>query len=410
MLQAVHDRGIIGATKLIYEKWNTRWMALLWDNCWYSIWNLSSHPFLYHIVTFDFIVGCFARLLQTLISRNLFPKINLFKIFCWSTMCVGALIAASYHIGDTWFWVVTSSMYGWNLGFFILALAVLLQKEKNNIDVGLLLFSGIYIGGAGEPFAVSLLSFGLPFYLIHALRKKINTDKHLLLFLSMILISFSIALAGSGHSARSVLLPSVSILQSIKVGSYYGIKIILYYSPIRLFISALLLIPFYFIGKTYQNENCISIKEYFFKYKLPCLLTWSSWVMIHAIMITKLMGDCGPARAWSSISLMSVLMIGYLWWVAGKNNLLGEGILLYKSQIITTIFVLLVCGMQFSQLKNYSAALDNRMGILTEAKKKNNSDTLYLQPLPPSGFLHNANIDATSQGAWMGLKNIIVVK
>ena len=411
MLQAVKEHGIIPATQLIYEKWNTRWVAILWDNCWYSLWSLTSHPFWYHVVTFDFIVGCFARLLQSLIILNLFPKINLFKQFCWSIVCLGALLAATYQIGDTWFWVVTSSMYGWNLGFFILALSVLVQEEKNNIATGLLLCSGLYIGGAGEIFAVLLLLGGLLFLAIPRLRKKINTKKHLLLFLSMILLSFSIAVAGHGHSARSVLLPVTLIQQAIGSGIYFGIKIILFHSPLRLLISSIILIPFYFIGKIYQTENCISIKEYILKYKLPCLLIWSCWVMLHSILITKLMGDYGPQRAWSSISLMSVLMIGYLWWVAGKNNLIGEAKLLYRIVGIAVVVVLFgVSVTQFFQLKKYSVAFDDRTELLLSAKEKNDSALIRIPPLPPSGFLHDANIDATSQGAWLGLKNTIVVK
>jgi hypothetical protein len=409
MLQAVKDHGITGATQLLYEKWNTRWASLLWVNTWYSFWDMDSHPFWYHIITLDFIIGAFMRLLQSLQKRNYFPTVNLFTTICWSFLCTGALVAATYHIGDTWFWVNTSAMYGWNLGFFILAMGILLEEEKSITDLLLVIGCGIFIGGAAEPFAVLLLLSGLLCFVMPSIRQVIYRDRAFLFFLLAIWVSFGFAYAGSGHAVRSTLLPTVSVLSAIAKGLYFGLKIIVIHSPLRLLATTFLFIPFYFIGRMYADGHTISFKTYFLKYKLPAFSIWCCWVFLHAIIITKIMGDYGPARAWSSISLATVIMVAYLWWMAGKNNLLQEATILSILIRLTPFLIAGICLVQFFTLQTYSKALDQRMELLFTAKEKNDTATLVLPPLPSSGFLHDENLDASDHGAWVGLKNKVVI-
>lgn len=162
MLRSVREQGIIGATIGQYESWNTRWMSFLFLHSWMYFWNEDSSPLLYHLFTLTTLLCSFRRLARGLSAKGLINPAGKAEIRFYAALMTAALLAATYHIGDTWFWVNTSTMYGWNLTAIVCTLSLVLLPLKNSLLQDIFIsHAGLYVGGAAEP-AVACLLILLP--------------------------------------------------------------------------------------------------------------------------------------------------------------------------------------------------------------------------------------------------------
>ncbi|MBL0096804.1 MAG: hypothetical protein IPP46_10160 [Bacteroidetes bacterium] len=139
MLRSVKDAGIVGATIGQYETWNTRWMSFFFLHTWMNFWNENSSPLLYHLVTLMALVLASRRLVMAMISKRWIAASSNLQEWFFAGLISTALVVSSYHIGDTWFWVNTSTMYGWNLIALLLAISLVLSPLKNNLLQDILL-------------------------------------------------------------------------------------------------------------------------------------------------------------------------------------------------------------------------------------------------------------------------------
>ena len=210
-------------------------------------------------------------------------------------------------------------MYGWNLGCGILILSILIDEYKW-WQIALLILLGLFIGGAAEPLAVCFLIASLLF-LLRVIKQKKTIPIRLIITSISVAISFGIAYEGKGHEVRSELLPSIGILEVILRTIYFSLKIILWHSPLRIIASILLFIPFYKLGQ--ENKLTLNNNLFLFLKKkvLPVFFLWIEWVILHCLLITKLMGNYGPPRAWSSISLLTAIFVAYLMFEAGRRDI-----------------------------------------------------------------------------------------
>jgi hypothetical protein len=128
-----------------------------------------------------------------------------------SGLFTAAIIISTFHIGDTWFWVNTSTMYGWNLIALLGAVSISIKPLQNKfIQDSLITFLGLYVGGAAEPAVVCLfvILIGVLYYKSDRTQEYRN---HIINFLIGMSVSFGIALAGDGHSKREAALPDLSM-------------------------------------------------------------------------------------------------------------------------------------------------------------------------------------------------------
>lgn len=370
MLRGVKAHGIVGATIDHYDTWNTRWMSFFYLHTWMSFWNEDSSPLLYHLFTLGslfFVSDLFLRALQAKKSLNAFTSTS--DRILKSGWLTAALVISTFHIGDTWFWVNTSTMYGWNLIALLGAVSICLKPLRYKfMQDTLITFLGLYVGGAAEPAVVCL--FVLLPIAIYVKKKEMEAYKpHILNFLIGMSVGFFIALAGDGHGKREAALPDLSFVDWLIHSGYFSAKIAFIHAPLRIFLVLTLLYPIF-------SNNSNTPKLPLGKGTLYAIIAWLFIVMLHTYFITYVMGDYGPPRAWSFISFASVLICA--WWVFHYSNKIPTLAAQISTWISVAIFAFVVYT-QAIELPLYS----------THVKKVKAKEILFdAKEVPKSGLLH----------------------
>ncbi len=373
MLRGVQAHGIVGATIDHYDSWNTRWMSFFFLHTWMSFWTEDSSPLFYHLFTLGslfFVSDLFLRSLQANKGLSLFTSTS--DRILKSGLFTAAIIISSFHIGDTWFWVNTSTMYGWNLIVLLGAVSICIKPLRNKfIQDSLITFLGLYMGGAAEPAVVCLfvILMGLLYYKTDRTQEYRN---HIINFLIGMSVSFGIALAGDGHSKREAALPDLPIMDWFIHSGYFSAKIAFIHAPLRIFLVLTLLYP---IFSNNNNTTKLSLG----KGTVYALMVWLFVVLLHTYFITFVMGDYGPPRAWSFISFASVLICG--WWLFQYANKIRT-VAIQLSTWISVFIIAYVVYTQAIELPPYSAYV----------KKVNAKEILFdVNAVPKAGLLHRVS-------------------
>lgn len=304
MWKAVQQSGIIAATLEQYQSWNTRWMSFLFLHTWLYGLRPASSLLFYHIVTFTALVLAFWRLVRIpVIAACIRPEMRHRQGLSASLLAL-ALLLCTYNIADTWFWMNTSTMYGWNLIVLLFATGLVLQPLSLRWgQTGLLLLCGLYFGGASEP-AVGLLLMGGLGTAVFRRELLLPYYRPLLLFGSAMAIGFLIAWLGAGHAKRAAALPAPALSDLLTKGSYFTAKIALWHTPLRLLLVFPLLYQIWQPGYLYIPAGSSPLLRTTFRLTAIGLLLLTA----HTFFMVHLMGDYGPGRAWSHLSLLLLLL------------------------------------------------------------------------------------------------------
>jgi hypothetical protein len=367
VMWATLDReGILGATREHYNTWNTRWMSFLFLHTWMSFLRPDTTLFFYHLTTFTVLLLACWRLVRTEAAKeNLRPEIRENTLLAAGLLSI-ALLICTFDIGDTWFWMNTSTMYGWNLIVFILALGLTLQPVKHSFtQESLLTFLGLYFGGAAEPaVGIYLLAVaGVYFFQREQYRKY---SRHLINFSIGVAVGFLIAWFGTGHAKRDAALPDLDVLRLITKGGYFTLKIALYHLPLRLLLALPVLLSIWQSGKRYNRQTLLKNTV---RIKLAGLIL----LACHTYFMVWIMGDYGPARAWSHISLLMLILTTA--WILTTRLTVSDN-LLRGLNILVLALLLYTCYQQTQVVPAYSEYLQNPPAHFEAAK------------VPESGMLH----------------------
>lgn len=319
MFRSVKEHGVLAATIGQYQSWNTRWMSFFFLHTWMYYLNENSSLLFYHLITFIALFLASLRLVKACHQKGFLNSTSVTDTYFSAGLISAALLASTYHIGDTWFWLNTSTMYGWNLIAILFSLSLAILPLKNNfLHDSMLTFLGLYVGGASEPSVASLFVL-LPVFLVVKKTESAPYRKDSMNFLIGMGLSFAIALAGEGHGKRDAALPDLQLGDWLIKSIYFSSKIVLYHSPLRVIMALLLLYPLF------NRTTFSSAKNSFFYYSRNASIAWIIIVVIHVFFITSIMGDYGPERAWSFISLWTVLVSG--WWWYHVAHLISEKVI-----------------------------------------------------------------------------------
>lgn len=382
MLRGVEAHGIVGATIDHYDSWNTRWMSFFFLHTWMSFWTEDSSPLLYHLFTMGslfFVSDLFLRSLQGNQGLNAFTSSS--DRILKSGLFTAAIIISTFHIGDTWFWVNTSTMYGWNLIALLGAFSICPVRLRSGqvyrpisnkfIHDSLITFLGLYVGGAAEPAVVCLfvILMGLLYYKTDRTQEYRN---HIINFLIGMSVSFGIALVGDGHSKREAALPDLSMVDWFIHSGYFSAKIAFIHAPLRIFLVLILLYPIF-------SNNNSAPKLSVGKGTLYALMVWLFVVVLHTYFITFVMGDYGPPRAWSFISFVSVMLVA--WWLFHYANKIPN-VAVPISTWLSVFIIGYVVYTQVIELPQYSTYVK---------KVKAKEILLDEKEIPNSGLLHKVS-------------------
>ncbi len=369
MLEAVKKGGILEATIGHYNTWNTRWMSFFFLHCWMTCWNEESSLFFYHLFTLLALLYSSHRMVKAMILSGWISTAYPIQEWLFAGFISAALITGTFHIGDTWFWVNTSTMYGWNLILILFAMGLTLMPVKNRLlQSSLMTFTGLYTGGASEP-AVACLLLILPALLFSGKKISAAYKPHILIFLIGMSVSFAIALAGEGHGKREAALPDLTFQNWILKSAYFSAKIAFFHSPLRLLLMLVLLLPVFSI-----TENRTSPPP-----RKALLVAAGGWIMlvtIHTSFITFIMGDYGPERSWSFISFFSLFLVS---WYIRYYSVVTPVILKKAAMWAAVMLVTVVFAMQVKEIPFY-----------TDYVRKVKAKEILYDPksVPPSGLLH----------------------
>lgn len=379
MLRGVEAHGIVGATYDHYATWNTRWMSFFYLHTWMSFWSEDSSPWLYHLFTLLALLvasDLFLRALQA--KKGLNPFTSKSDRILKSGLFTAAIIISSFHIGDTWFWVNTSTMYGWNLIALLGAVSICINPLRNKfLQDTAITFLGIYVGGAAEPAVICLflLLIGILYFKNDQTRDYKN---HIINFLIGMGVSFGIALAGDGHSKREAALPDLSIIDWFIHSGYFSVKIAVIHAPLRIFLALAILYPIF-------SNNLRTPKLSVGKGTLYACIAWLLVIVVHTYFITFIMGDYGPPRAWSFISFMSVLLVA--WWLWHYSNKIPKVVAQISTWISVLVFGYFVF-VQTQELPQYSSYV----------KKVKAKEILFdVKEVPSSGLLHRLSQEVSTK-------------
>ncbi len=380
-LETVKQKGIWQATLAHYHSWNTRWFAIAWVNTWYWLIEKGIPIFVFNWLSLLIMIFGFYRLLSRV---GLFTSSSQLRTILFSMVLSTCFFFSTFNISDSWFWINSTTMYLWDIGLFCLGLSVLMKQEKLSLrDYILVIVSGLYVGGASEPFLITLL-LGIPFYSVItnqlALKQLFLSRIVIALFWFSILIAFLIELNGTGHGARSNVLPQTSLLSALGKSCYFTIKILFWHFPFHIIPLILFSVPWYYLG--YINKsNTISSK--LVPLYLKGILAIFILTYINTLPIVYLMGDYGPSRAWTPISFYSCIITAFLFYRTGEQLKLKyfSAVKVFEITGIIAFVFLLTTGIYYSKTaRRYSQAYD--------AKKPFNE-------LPASGWIHSAKKGAT---------------
>lgn len=376
MWMSVKRAGILGATTEQYYTWNTRWMSFLFLHTWMWFLKPTSSLLLYHLTTFTLLLLAFLRLVRTpVINSYIRPEMRSQPILAAGLLSL-ALLICTFDIADTWYWMNTSTMYGWNLIALIFAFGLVLQPVKRSfVQDSLLTFLGLYYGGASEPaVGIFFLAVAGGYYLRKDQLRPYS--RHIINFSIGVAVGFLIAWLGTGHGKRDAALPDLAALGLLTKGAYFTAKIALYHLPARLLIALPILLSIWQPGLLKRPSSGTTWLKTTVRIKLIGIVLLTA----HTFFMVWIMGDYGPGRAWSHISLLMVVLASS--WILSTDLRLRP--LLMNVLLTIVLTVLLYTGyQQIIQVPAYRNYLDNLQSGNIEFDPKN---------IPESGMMHRATM------------------
>lgn len=386
-LSVLQEKGITGSVRHFYHTWNTRWAAIGFLNTilqagqWLNTW------FWYHLAALLLLWSALLRIVESF--SGLSRPANLML----AGYALIALCFSLFSIPQTLFWLNTSAMYFWSLIALLTAVGYYLKAKKKAGSTIVLALSAVYIGGANEPLAITLLVAVTTYSIIKSIRSGTHTyDAALPVFLSFLLISFLVGFAGEGNRIRASFLPQNDWdFKLLAVGKAL-VKMFLLYGPPKLLSALLFSFPWMLLAG-YGWMAAPSLRQ----------LKWATVILLLLVTISLvpmswLMSEMGPERALSQISLyLTGYAILFMIWLGGKWK--GRLHLKMIPVVYLSLVTLYLSFNAYSKLKadvEYTKGYDHRMELLMRYRDEGTRGVMMVPPLPLPGWLYSSEIDTSA--------------
>lgn len=405
-LSNVSEHGIIDGAILEYNSWNSRWLSLLLNHSILFIYQKMNFSIaLYGILNLIlFVLAVFFLITTVLDYINISPILKKNKLHFqlsllnYSVFFVGLIFISTMRIGETWFWICSSTGYIWSNIMFILGIGSLLKREgKSSLSIiGCLSF--FFIGGSSPTLSllsILILSTIIILASINYFQDLINKKiiiKRSLLSLLFCLSSFIILYLGEGNRIREQFFDEISIGYSIILNFKMAGIIILKRIPLIIPFIAILSLPII----AYSNNLKKGESDMNWKKKIIYLsILYLSLIYFFQLPITYKTQDVGAYRTLFFITILTIVYFLILFFLIGKNLSISKRLLNYVSiiplLISSFIFAYFLINQYYTTTK-YAKAYDQRMINLKE--ELHDIEILDLKPLPPSGMLYSAEISS----------------
>lgn len=397
-IKQVHISGIIGSTVETYHTWSTRWSSTFFGNCFFSLFDATTKPVFFHLITFSALISALLFLVKNIFNVVLKINISDWQVLIYSVSSAAAFFISCWQRGDSWFWVNTCVTYLWNLIALMVAAALIIIPKKNIFHWAVIAVAGIYIGGASEVFTSFLLvTVSLLFAAKYYFRLKIFQKPVLysiLVFSVCILLSFIPVVMGEGRIIRAAALPDVPLAKMGTASLISFAKFSLLKLPSALLPATIFSLPWFYAGLKNPFEKVTL--QYIFKKIIPfIILVFVFTVIFFSVVTAVVMGESGPERIWLPVYLILTLFVSALFYLLGSCREISMRIktpLLAVMMAVPLLFLSAAAVKNISIAKKYAEANDMRMQFLLELKKSNFSGVAELEPLPYHGMLMSNEI------------------
>lgn len=393
-------RGIIGAALFTAQTWTPRPSEML-------LYNTLTRYLPEQIVLIGYGLGVIILLITALYRLMiLLTKKTMAQLpeYSWqyAVLLCCSFFFSSFSIGETWFWLCSSTGYLLSVVAFLWGVIFILNK-KNNFTVYLLLLLCFgYTTGAAETFAATaiFICWATLFIYIYMYRSNLNklaelpSFKKLLFVSSLSSIALLIIYFGQGTQFRRSLLTQAGFFGTLYISAKTMAWLMLKRIPFQIPYIILFSSPFIVLGK--QLVRNIFAPSIFTKKNLFLIcITFFFLMYISLIPASYIMSDRGPDRSLTIIAFLLTLLFAYIFTFLGykKHDRIGNPVTSAAIAFSSCVLIYIIIQ-QYSIAQHYSSEVDKRIELVLKENETGRTEPLELKTLPPSGYYYSAELSA----------------
>jgi|GEM_PF-3612886 len=388
-----HQYGPLKQAMVVCDQWGGRFFSYLFSFILIDL-HEKGFSFGWYYAAGNIILTCSFYFIFSYINNRYNLPVGKRDIPALSAVAFITLFYLTPGIHESWFWAAASPSYYWGL---VMAAAgtALLASEKTRIHR--LLLSGmcfLYVCSASEPFALMVLLFFAAGISWSVMMKNRKTMLSLLLPFSFAITGFCLMYFSGGTQNRWQAMPDLQLSEKIMRQGGAFIKYFQLWVPRPLTASLLLAPVLLVLGSFLRTESLlgiqklqVTIKSTFILYLLLIFFSFLPGVFV--------MGEAGPLRSWHHTGFYNVMLVLTVCILAGNNlkEMTGQ-LKKMLSVILVSVTVLHACYVFYNlqTAQRHAFAVDARIALIHELKKRDFRGTAVLERLPDSGLLFSAEI------------------
>ena len=400
-LKIAADLGVLSGIKYFYLTWEGAFFAEFLNISLASIGSIFSlPPFVFNLTIISCLGFSFYYLIKTVIKEYL-----LINSFLLPFSCVLIILSALFYndlaLSEVWFWFIGSSAYLLSLSILFLATQILIIKNQESKKIYFALFLMFIFGGTRLNYSIILLNL-LSILIIstyispHLLNRKLLVT----IFLFLLAGTFIYVIAPGNYIRKSNFHISYNLVDIISNTLLISITYFKKFLIQKVIYHLIFIFPLFFLFDHIKIKNQI---------KRSALNRWiilGAFIVISSIITHSLILYLAKGfQTYRALPLVNFIVLAYLvFCIFYLYQMLKEKLKLYFNYMG---FVFLILGsllffkrtiINYPVVKEYSEAVDNREALIINMKNENKKlEVLFLKPLPPSGWLHSAEIGVRSK-------------
>ena len=384
----VNKLGVIDSVIYQYNNWCTRYISVFLSFTISSLLKYKYTLFIYNIILLKlFVISVYYSLNACKSILNESARNDKLQILNYSVFFVSAIFYASFNIGETWFWLSSTSTYLLSVIMLFFAFSFIFNNKGNMANKISITLVSVFIGGSNGTLSLLLLLVLFVLFLLYKQKNKLIANKLLLSFVC-VLISFLILYSGNGNNIRSGSFNSISVLDSFILNIKTTAIILFMRVPNILIYILLFIIPTFHIFGNTQNIT----KSTFTKRFLVSTSILLSLLFVFQLPITYKTQDVAAVRTLLPISILFFIYGLYL--IYNINQIESFRLRIPKTFAPLVLVCIILFNFwnlqtQYKVTENYASKYDERIETI---KKLSHMDTIALKPLPSSGFLYSSEI------------------
>lgn len=303
---------------------------------------------------------------------------------------------STFRIGETWFWLCSSSTYLWSNAFLLFLMGSVIHEKQSVKHWLVITISSIYIGGSCGP--LSILTLVLLTGVISVTTTKWNPFensqtilKRAVFSLLVLLLAFTVQYLAEGNRIREQFFREISLVESFILNIKMTGIILLKRLPLSLLISLALTFPLLLAVK--QKE--VSFTKWVRAITLSSII-YVGLIFLFQWSITYKTQDVGAYRTLFFVNTLSVIFCANLWVQSARYGIIDSSKLFWSTtkKVILVCYSITLLFLLFQQANygyQYSKSCDSRIAYCIKACNQN-KNTIILHPLPYSGMLYSAEL------------------